>query len=75
MLERRDDMICTGTRHPFLGIYKVAVDRRTKKISALKLDLISNGGYSLGISFFVMAEKAMASVDSMYDFGEVLITG
>lgn len=49
MLDRDEDMMMTGTRHPFLIKYKVAVDKEGKMLGA-KVDLYNNGGYSYDLS-------------------------
>lgn len=56
MLERYDDMALTGTRNPFLGRYKVAVDARSGKIHAYELHLFANAGHSLDLSYGVMSQ-------------------
>ncbi|KAK6183872.1 hypothetical protein SNE40_006452 [Patella caerulea] len=55
VLERDDDMIMTGTRHPFLGKYKVGFSREGR-ISCLELDLYNNGGNSVDLSVAVVSE-------------------
>lgn len=49
MLDRDEDMLMTGTRHPFLIKYKAAVTKEGKIMGA-KVDIYNNGGYSLDLS-------------------------
>lgn len=49
MLDRNEDMITTGGRHPFLGRYKVGFTSEGR-ITALDMKIYSNGGYSEDLS-------------------------
>lgn len=49
MLDRDEDMQMSGTRHPFLIKYKVAVSKEGKIMAAV-VNIYSNGGYSLDLS-------------------------
>jgi len=49
MLDRDEDMLMTGTRHPFFARYKVGFTREGK-IVAVSTDLYSNCGYSKDLS-------------------------
>ncbi|KAJ3328286.1 xylitol dehydrogenase, partial [Blyttiomyces sp. JEL0837] len=73
MLSREDDMTITGTRHPFLGKYKVGVKPDGQLVS-LEVELFSNGGYSLDLSVAVL-ERAMTHSDNVYKIPNVHITG
>jgi xanthine dehydrogenase molybdopterin-binding subunit B len=53
-LERYDDMALTGTRHPMLAEYRVAVDAATLRLRKLELDMYSNCGHSPDLSIAVM---------------------
>jgi xanthine dehydrogenase/oxidase len=64
MLKRKEDMCMTGTRHPFLGRYRVAF-APDGKLHALQLDVFSNGGYSLDLSLAVL-ERAMTHSDNSF---------
>ena len=46
MLDRDEDMVMTGGRHPFLSKYKVAIDDQCKILGAL-IKINSNIGYSI----------------------------
>ena len=49
MLDRNEDMMTSGGRHPFLGLYKVGFTSQGR-ITALDLKLYSNGGISADLS-------------------------
>lgn len=49
MLDRDEDMMMTGTRHPFLVKYKVVVNTEGK-IQAAEVNIYNNGGYSMDLS-------------------------
>ena len=52
MLDRDEDMLSSGGRHPFLGLYKVGFTNEGK-IVALDVQLYSNGGISTDLSIGV----------------------
>eukprot|EP00057_Strongylocentrotus_purpuratus_P024304 XP_011678778.1 PREDICTED: xanthine dehydrogenase/oxidase [Strongylocentrotus purpuratus] len=64
MLDRDEDMISTGTRHPFLGRYKVGCTKEGKLLG-VDIKLFSNGGFSYDTSTNVM-DKAMNYFDNAY---------
>ncbi|HMB95369.1 MAG TPA: molybdopterin cofactor-binding domain-containing protein, partial [Tepidisphaeraceae bacterium] len=68
-----DDMRFTGKRHPFKTFYKVGFTR-DGRITALDVQLFSNGGCSVDLSFAVL-ERAMLHVDNAYFLPNVRITG
>uniref|UniRef100_A0A7G3B8P1 Xanthine dehydrogenase n=1 Tax=Lutzomyia longipalpis TaxID=7200 RepID=A0A7G3B8P1_LUTLO len=49
MLDRNEDMLMTGTRHPFLYQYRVGFEKNGK-ITAVDMKMYNNGGYSLDLS-------------------------
>lgn len=49
MLDRDEDMQMTGTRHPFLIKYEVAVTKEGKIMAAV-VNIYNNGGYSIDLS-------------------------
>jgi xanthine dehydrogenase/oxidase len=55
-LDRDEDMMISGGRHPFLGKWKIGFNK-DGKIIALDLKLYSNGGYSMDLSGGVMVCK------------------
>ena len=64
-LDRDEDMAMTGTRHPFLGKYKVGFNKNGQ-ITALQVDLYSNAGWSHDFSLFVMRSALLRSDASYY---------
>ena len=53
MLDRDEDMLITGGRHPFLFRYKAAFTKEGK-ITGCSLEIYNNAGYSFDLSFGVM---------------------
>ncbi|PSN50798.1 Xanthine dehydrogenase/oxidase [Blattella germanica] len=49
MLDRDEDMMISGTRHPFLGKYKVAFTKEGK-ITGCDIEIYNNGGHTLDLS-------------------------
>jgi len=68
-----DDMRTTGKRHPFKTWYKAGFDD-DGLITALELNLFSNGGCSTDLSFAVL-ERSMLHSDNGYFLPNVRITG
>ena len=68
-----DDMRFTGKRHPFKTWYKVGFDD-AGHITALTLDLFSNGGCTCDLSPSIL-ERAMLHSDNAYYLPHVKITG
>jgi xanthine dehydrogenase/oxidase len=64
VMNRQDDMMATGGRHPFLCKYKVGFNL-DGRISAVKALLYSNSGNSMDASFLVL-ERAIMTLDSGY---------
>lgn len=52
MLDRDEDMMMTGARHPFYFKYKVAF-MKTGKIIGLQVSMYNNAGYSMDLSHAV----------------------
>lgn len=52
MLDRDEDMMMTGTRHPFLIKYKVSFNN-DGKLTGCKIKIYNNAGYSLDLSHSV----------------------
>jgi xanthine dehydrogenase large subunit len=68
-----DDMRYTGKRHPFKGAYKAGFTR-DGRITALDVQLHSNGGCSTDLSMAVL-ERAMLHSDNAYYLPNVRVTG
>jgi xanthine dehydrogenase/oxidase len=72
-LSREEDMVVSGTRHPFRGEYKVGFTSEGKLVS-LELDMFANAGYSLDLSAAVL-ERSMTHSDNAYRIPNVKIFG
>ena len=72
-LDRDEDMMTTGHRHPFLGKYR-ALYQPNGKIIVAEILLYSNGGNSLDLSLPVM-ERAMFHADNCYDISSLTVKG
>jgi len=54
MLDRDEDMMVSGTRHPFLGKYKVGFTKEGN-ITACDIQIYNNGGHTSDLSAAVSA--------------------
>nr|XP_012594525.1 aldehyde oxidase isoform X1 [Microcebus murinus] len=66
ILERGEDMLITGGRHPYLGKYKAGFTN-DGRILALDMEHYSNGGATLDESLFVI-EMGILKMDNAYKF-------
>ncbi|KAI4462156.1 xanthine dehydrogenase [Holotrichia oblita] len=73
MLDRDEDILLTGGRHPFYMKYKVAFDD-DGKIIAYDSVLYCNAGYSLDLSAAVM-DRAMFHVNNSYHIPNLRVKG
>ncbi|XP_037663546.1 xanthine dehydrogenase/oxidase [Choloepus didactylus] len=73
MLDRDEDMLITGGRHPFLARYKVGF-MNTGKVVALEVDHYSNAGNSQDLSQAIM-ERALFHMDNCYKIPNIRGTG
>ena len=73
MLTREEDMVMMGQRHPFLGRYKIGVNK-DGKIQALECDIFNNAGWTFDLSPAVV-ERSMTHVDGCYQIPNVFIRG
>ncbi|EFW21523.1 hypothetical protein D8B26_001705 [Coccidioides posadasii str. Silveira] len=73
MLNRDEDMITTGQRHPFLCHWKVGVTKEGKLL-ALDADVYANVGYSRDLSTAVV-ERALSHIDGVYNISNVHVRG
>jgi xanthine dehydrogenase/oxidase len=73
MLNRDEDIMTSGQRHPFLGIWKVGVNK-DGKIQALKASIFNNGGWSQDLSAAVV-DRALSHVDGCYNIPNVDVEG
>ncbi|MGB8167558.1 MAG: xanthine dehydrogenase molybdopterin binding subunit [Chthoniobacteraceae bacterium] len=72
-LDRDLDMQLSGKRHPFFAKFEIGHDTNGK-LTALKCDLISNGGWSLDLSMPV-TDRAMFHIDNAYYIPAVEVSG
>ncbi|MFL6570053.1 MAG: xanthine dehydrogenase small subunit, partial [Chthoniobacterales bacterium] len=70
---RDQDMMITGKRHPFLGNFEVGFDRHGL-IQAAKIDLFSNGGWTLDLSRAI-TDRALFHLDNAYYIPTVEFSG
>nr|XP_021506880.1 xanthine dehydrogenase/oxidase isoform X2 [Meriones unguiculatus] len=73
MLDRDEDILITGGRHPFLAKYKVGF-MKTGKIVALEVAHFSNGGNTEDLSRSIM-ERALFHMDNAYKIPNIRGTG
>ncbi|KAM7325082.1 xanthine dehydrogenase/oxidase [Alexandromys fortis] len=73
MLDRDEDMLITGGRHPFLAKYKVGF-MKTGKIVALEVAHFSNGGNTEDLSRGIM-DRALFHMDNTYKIPNIRGTG
>jgi xanthine dehydrogenase molybdopterin binding subunit len=72
-LFRDDDQKITGKRHPYLIKYRAGFSNQGI-LSALKIELNSNGGAATDLSFAIM-ERAMFHVDNAYYIPNLEVVG
>lgn len=72
-LSRHEDMLITGKRHPFRGIYKIGFTKEGK-ILAYEVYLSSNGGGCIDISIPIL-DRALFHADSAYYIPNIKIVG
>jgi xanthine dehydrogenase/oxidase len=73
MLNRDEDIMTSGQRHPFLGRWKVGVSKEGKLL-ALDADVFANGGWSQDLSGAVV-ERALSHIDGVYKIPNVHVRG
>ncbi|MDQ2825141.1 MAG: xanthine dehydrogenase molybdopterin binding subunit, partial [Verrucomicrobiota bacterium] len=72
-LNRDQDMMITGKRHPFLAKFRVGFDAEGL-LHAAKIDIFSNGGWSLDLSRAV-TDRAVFHLDNAYYIPHLAFTG
>jgi xanthine dehydrogenase molybdopterin binding subunit/xanthine dehydrogenase small subunit len=70
---RDQDMMITGKRHPFLGKFRVGFDEQGMLLAA-KVDMFSNGGWSLDLSRAI-TDRALFHLDNAYYIPNVEFSG
>lgn len=73
MLNRDEDILTSGQRHPFLARWKVAVNK-DGKLQALDADIFNNGGWSQDLSGAVV-DRALSHIDGVYRIPNVYVRG
>lgn len=73
MLNRDEDIMTSGQRHPFLARWKVAVNK-DGKLQALDVDAFANAGWSQDLSGAVV-DRALSHIDGCYLFPNVHVRG
>jgi xanthine dehydrogenase/oxidase len=73
MLNRDEDIITSGQRHPFLCRWKVGVSKEGKLL-ALDADVYSNGGHTQDLSGAVV-ERSLSHIDGVYKIPNVNVRG
>ncbi|XP_015117328.1 xanthine dehydrogenase [Diachasma alloeum] len=73
MLDRDEDMMMTGTRHPFMHRYKVGFTKEGR-IKGAKIDIFCNAGCSMDLSVSVL-ERSMFHCENAYKFPVTHVTG
>jgi len=73
MLDRDEDMLVSGFRHPFYGRYKVAFTKEGK-ILAVDTELYANAGWSMDLTFAVV-ERGMFHSDNSYKVPNLRVRG
>jgi xanthine dehydrogenase molybdopterin-binding subunit B len=64
-LNRHEDIICTGKRHPVEGKFKVGF-KKTGRLEAVSIEAYMNGGHQIG-STVPIAFNAVNNTDCAYD--------
>ena len=73
MLNRDEDMMTSGQRHPFLTRWKVAINK-DGKLQAIDADVFGNAGWSQDLSGAVV-DRALSHIDGCYLFPNVHVRG
>jgi xanthine dehydrogenase/oxidase len=73
MLNRDEDMLTSGQRHPFLARWKVGVNK-DGKLQALDCDVFNNGGWSQDLSAAVV-DRSLSHSDGVYLCPNVHVKG
>jgi xanthine dehydrogenase/oxidase len=73
MLNRDEDMLLSGQRHPFQARWKVGVSKDGKLI-ALEADVYNNAGFSQDMSGAVM-DRCITHFDNSYECPNVFLRG
>ncbi len=72
-LNRDQDMMCTGKRHPFFSRYEVGFTKQGELL-AVEAELFSDGGFSTDLSRAIL-DRALFHSDNAYFLPAVKVTG
>ncbi|KAL8974370.1 MAG: hypothetical protein Q9197_001387 [Variospora fuerteventurae] len=73
MLNRDEDILTSGQRHPFLARWKVAVNKNGK-LQALDADVFCNAGWSQDLSAAVL-DRSLSHIDNCYLIPNIHVRG
>ncbi|KAB8204739.1 Molybdopterin-binding domain of aldehyde dehydrogenase-domain-containing protein [Aspergillus parasiticus] len=73
MLNRDEDIITSGQRHPFYCRWKVGVTKEGKLL-ALDADVYANGGHTQDLSAAVV-DRSLSHIDGVYNIPNVHVRG
>ncbi|KAJ5388301.1 Xanthine dehydrogenase [Penicillium cosmopolitanum] len=73
MLNRDEDIITSGQRHPFYCKWKVGVTKEGKLL-ALDADVYANGGHTQDLSGAVV-ERSLSHIDGVYKIPNMFVRG
>lgn len=73
MLNRDEDILTSGQRHPFLARWKVAVNKNGK-LQALDADVFCNAGWSQDLSAAVV-DRSLSHIDNCYLIPNIHVRG
>ncbi|KAJ5532485.1 hypothetical protein N7494_009037 [Penicillium frequentans] len=73
MLNRDEDILTSGQRHPFMCKWKVGVTKEGKLL-ALDADVYANGGHTQDLSGAVV-ERSLSHIDGVYKIPNVNVRG
>lgn len=73
MLDRDEDMMITGTRHPFYFKWKVSFTK-IGEITGIDIEIYNNAGCTMDLSFSVL-QRAMFHFQCCYRFPNVRVRG
>lgn len=73
MMDRDEDILTSGQRHPFMACWKIGV-MNSGKIVALDADVFTNAGWTQDLSGAVM-DRCLAHIDNTYNIPHVDVRG
>lgn len=73
MLNRDEDIMTSGQRHPFMARWKVAVNK-DGMLQGLDADVFNNGGWSQDLSAAVL-DRSLSHIDGVYKWPNIHVRG